>query len=86
MKGYFRYPPDKRADYLRIAALPPDKKADNLRVCFRHFQENDLIFVGDQLRIRKGKICCNLIKTILSSDTLSSSALLRVMKFVHFLQ
>ena len=54
-KGYFRYPPDQRANYLRIAGLPPEKKADYLRVCFRHFQANDLIFVGDQLRIRKGK-------------------------------
>ena len=54
-KGYFRYPPDQRANYLAIAGLPPEKKADNLRVCFRHFQANDLIFVGDQLRIRKGK-------------------------------
>ena len=55
LKGYFRYPADQRANYLRIAGLPPEKKANNLRVCFRHFQANDLIFVGDQLRIRKGK-------------------------------
>ena len=34
----------------------------------------------------KSKISNNLIKTILSSDTLQSSALLHVMKFVHFLQ
>ena len=54
-KGFFRFPPDQRANYLSIAGLPPEDKADNLRVCFRHFQANDLNFVGNQLRIRKGK-------------------------------
>ena len=54
-KGYFRYPPDQRANYLSIAGLPPEKKADNLRVCFRHFQAKDLVMVGNQVKLSKGE-------------------------------
>ena len=59
-KGYFNFPKGpQRADYLRIAELPPEPelkvKVSGLRVCFRHFQEKDLVVVGNQVRIRKGK-------------------------------
>ena len=56
LKGYFNFPKGpRRADYLRIAGLPTDSEVKGLRVCFRHFQEKDLVVVGNQVRIRKGE-------------------------------
>ena len=60
-KGYYQYPSSQpqRAECLKIAGLPPESelkvKVDNLRICFRHYQGNDFYFLGDQVRLRKGK-------------------------------
>ena len=56
-KGYFRIPTDDRqTEWLSIAGLPPDVKGvHGKRICFRHFQSNVMVFVGNALKVTKGE-------------------------------
>ena len=58
-KGYFRIPSDekRKKEWLSIVGLlPADTKVENVRICFQHFRQEDLTFVGNQLRATKGSI------------------------------
>ena len=58
-KGNISFPNDnRRSEWLTIANLNTnggDVKVENFRICFRHFQSNHLVFVGNQIRATKGK-------------------------------
>ena len=54
-KGYFRIPNDFRHyEWCSALDLELNFKAQR-RICFRHFKAKDLIFIGTQLRVTKGK-------------------------------
>ena len=57
-KGNISFPNDyRRPEWLSIAGLNAngDTKVENFRICFRHFQDNHLVYVGNQIRATKGK-------------------------------
>ena len=58
-KGNISFPNDyRRSEWLTISNLNTnggDVKVENFRICFRHFQSNHLVFVGNQIRATKGK-------------------------------
>ena len=69
-KGYFRIPSDYRQnEWLSIAGLPADlKDVQGKRICFRHFQSKFMVFVGNALKVTKGKFIKIPIKLILQED------------------
>ena len=60
-KGYFCVPNDYRQNEWRTVAglepLAPNVKGGDMRICFQHFHSKDLVYVGKQLRVTKGKLC-----------------------------
>ena len=58
-KGFFRIPNDYRQNAFRtvanLPALAANEKTPDVRRCFHHFQVKDLVVVGNQVRLSKGK-------------------------------